>query len=98
HARYAEPLKLAELAKMARLSQSQLQRYIQRIFDLTPKQLIIKTRLDAAARLLVGDRTVAEIAQDCGYADHSAFSRQFRAVVGLSPTAYRTLRRTNGLG
>jgi AraC-like DNA-binding protein len=46
----------------------------------------------------MSDRNVAEIAQDCGYADHSAFSRQFRAVVGLSPMEYRALQRTNKLG
>lgn len=94
---YAEPLRLAELARIAKVSAAQFERYMQRIFDLTPKQLIIKTRLDAAARLLTSDRSVAEIAQDCGYADHSAFSRQFRAVVGLSPIEYRALQRTNKL-
>ena len=91
HARYAEPLKLAELAKMARLSQSQLQRYIQRIFDLTTKQLIIKTRLDVAAQQLQGDASLADIAGMCGYADQSAFSRQFKKMMGISPLEYRIL-------
>jgi AraC-like DNA-binding protein len=95
---YAEPLRLRELARIAKISVAQFERYIQRIFDLTPKQVIIKTRLDAAAHLLIGNQSVAEIAQECGYADHSAFSRQFKAVVGLSPTEYRALERTNKLG
>ncbi|HET8910700.1 MAG TPA: AraC family transcriptional regulator [Ktedonobacteraceae bacterium] len=91
--RYAEPLRLEELAAIVQVSVAQLERYMQRIFDLTPKQLIIKTRIEAAARLLEGEQSVAEIAYACGYTDHSAFSRQFKVTTGLSPTAYRELRR-----
>jgi AraC-like DNA-binding protein len=92
---YAEPLRLNELAQIAQVSVAQFERYIQRIFNLTPKQLIIKIRLDAAAHLLMEERSVAEIAQECGYADHSAFARQFRAVVGVSPSEYRMLQSPN---
>lgn len=91
--RHAEPLRLEDLAQLARMSVDQLERYFQRIFELTPKQLIIKTRLDAATRLLAGDESIAAVAYACGYADHSAFSRQFKATVGLSPGEYRRLRR-----
>jgi AraC-like DNA-binding protein len=41
--------------------------------------------------LLAEAGTVAEVAYACGYADHSAFSRQFKAVVGLSPSEYRSI-------
>lgn len=90
---YAEPLKLAVLAREALMSIAQLERYVQRILGLTPKQLIIKTRLEAAATLLERDRPVAEIAAACGYADHSAFSRQFKAAVGVAPSEYRRVVR-----
>lgn len=91
---YAEPLKLASLARIARLSVAQLERHMLRIFDLTPKQLIMKTRLEAATRLLKEQtRSISEIAHACGYTDHSAFSRQFKATTGLSPTEYRELAR-----
>ncbi|HEX7737486.1 MAG TPA: AraC family transcriptional regulator [Ktedonobacteraceae bacterium] len=94
---YAEPLKLETLARLANLSASQLERHMQRIFDLTPKQLIIKTRLDAATRLLKEPLTISEIAHACGYTDHSAFTRQFRATVGLTPSEYRGLLRTQAV-
>lgn len=92
--RYDQPLPLPELARTANMSVAQLERYFLRIYQLTPRQVIIKTRLDAASRMLAGAASVAEIALACGYADHSAFTRQFRATVGVTPTQYRrvTLR------
>jgi PAS domain S-box-containing protein len=91
-AHYGEPLTLRGLARIAGMSVAQLERYTQRILDLTPKQLIIQIRLEAATRLLERSGSVAEIAHTCGYADQSAFCRQFRAATGLSPTAYRALQ------
>lgn len=92
HEQFDQPLHLAELARTANMSVAQIERYFLRIFHLTPRQMIIKTRLDAASRMLAGQASVAEIAQACGYGDHSAFTRQFKATVGVTPTQYRQLR------
>ncbi|MFM9030260.1 MAG: helix-turn-helix domain-containing protein [Opitutaceae bacterium] len=48
-------------------------RAVNRIFGLTPVQLIAKTRI-AAASLALRDtpRAVAEVAHACGFSDHSA--------------------------
>ncbi len=94
---YAAPLTVANLASIAALSVAQLERHVVRVFGLTPKQLIVKTRLDAAARLLLADCSIAEVSYRCGYADHSAFSRQFKRTVGLSPSEYRALRGVGNL-
>jgi AraC-like DNA-binding protein len=88
---YSEHLRLEYLAQIANLSITQLERYMQRIFQLTPKQFIMKTRIEAATHLLGQEYTISAIAYACGYADHSAFSRQFKAAVGLSPFNYRKL-------
>ena len=39
------------------------------------------------------DLPITEIALRCGYTDHSAFSRQFRALTSLAPSQYRESRR-----
>lgn len=91
HDHYDQPLQIGELAKLAALSVAQLERYFQRIFSLNPRQMIIKTRLDAASALLAGSQSITEIAAACGYHDHSAFTRQFKATVGITPRAYRQL-------
>lgn len=88
---YGESLPLAALARTANMSVAQIERYFLRIFHLTPRQMIIKTRVEAASRMLAGSASVAHIAQACGYGDHSAFTRQFKAVTGLTPTQYRQL-------
>jgi AraC-like DNA-binding protein len=76
------------------LSLDRFERLVKRVFYLTPRELLIKTRIEAASKLLVeGDRSVADIAYACGYCDHSAFTRQFKATVGVAPAAFRSTQR-----
>lgn len=88
--RHREPLRLGDVARSVDLSLDRFERLCKRVFHLTPQQLLARARLDEATRLLreTGD-DIASIAYACGYSDHSAFTRQFRAVVGLTPRAYR---------
>lgn len=90
---YSKPLQLPQLAKLANMSVAQIERYFHKIFHLTPRQMLIKTRLDAASTLLGGDASITDIATLCGYNDHSAFTRQFKATVGMTPSQYRALLR-----
>jgi AraC-like DNA-binding protein len=86
---YAEPLQIGELARAAGLSIAQLERHVTQLYRVAPRQLLAKIRLDAALALLAGDTSIAAIAHACGYADHSAFARQFRRSTGLSPRDWR---------
>ena len=61
-----------------------------RFFGPTSSQFIAKTRVAAASRLLrETEQTVAAIALACGFYDHSAFTRTFRALTGVTPTQFR---------
>jgi AraC-like DNA-binding protein len=87
---YDRPLRVEALAAMARLSPYRFTRRIRLLFGLTPAQLIIKTRLDAARQMLrEGKSPIGQVAVACGYCDQSAFTRQFKAAVGLTPAQYR---------
>jgi PAS domain S-box-containing protein len=88
--RYAEPLKVADLARAAGLTPTQLERALRKTVGMSPKQLLIRTRLDEAMRRLDDtDRTLASIAGECGFYDQSSFTRQFQRAVGMTPGAYR---------
>ena len=92
---YAESISPARLARLARVPPARFGRAVKRIFGLTPVQLIAKTRI-AAASLALRDtpRAVAEIAHACGFSDHSAFTRAFRAATGVTPTEFRQMHPT----
>ncbi len=91
---FGEPLRIADLARRAGLSPYQFDHRIRRIFQITTGQFLQKVRMDAAVRQLrESPDPIAMIALDCGYSDQSAFTRQFRQTVGLSPSEFR---RTTG--
>jgi AraC-like DNA-binding protein len=88
--RFSDELRLEMLAEMAGMSAYQFNRRIRTIFGLTACQLVTKTRIDAASNLLrTTHEPVAAIAIACGYCDQSAFTRQFKATVGITPRQYR---------
>ena len=87
----AAPVTPSALARRARLAPHRFARLMKRFFGLTPSQFIAKTRIAAASRLLrETDQSVADIALACGFYDHSAFTRTFRAMTGVTPTQFRT--------
>jgi transcriptional regulator GlxA family with amidase domain len=86
---YGEGVRIPALAQLAGLSVAQLERHFRRVFQLTPQQVLTKLRIEAAMRLLSGDDNVASIGMACGFVDQSAFARQFKATVGITPSDYR---------
>lgn len=93
-AHYDEELSPTSLAARAGIPPVRFARLIKRLFRTTPSQLISHTRLAAASRWLEeSQKPVAEIAHACGFYDHSAFTRAFRAATGMTPTQFRQSRR-----
>lgn len=90
-----QPLHLQGLARIAGISASQLERDFARLFRLTPRAFLQQIRMQRALELLETNKTIAEIAYECGYADHSAFTRRFRDLLGMSPRDYRQRRLAN---
>ena len=90
HRHHAQQIKMSELVTLTGLSLAQIERSFHKIFSLTPRQMMVKIRLDAASAMLSQpELSITEIALACGYQDHSAFSRVFKATVGMTPRAYR---------
>jgi AraC-like DNA-binding protein len=88
-----------ELAAVAGLSAYRFDRRIRRLFRMSTGQMLLKFRMDVAAELLRDtDHSVTRIGLDCGFADQSAFARQFRKTNGLTPVEYRNAFRRSAAG
>jgi AraC-like DNA-binding protein len=89
HEHATEPVTLAELAAVARLSPTHLVRAFGHAYGLPPHRYQTALRIDRAKRLLAARRlTIGEIAHAAGFADHAHFTRTFRRRVGLVPSVY----------
>ncbi|QXC61761.1 AraC family transcriptional regulator [Aquihabitans sp. G128] len=89
-ARYAEPLTVADLARVAGLSPAHFSREFRRAFGEAPHRYLLTRRLERAAALLrTTDRSVTEICFAVGLTSVGSFTTSFRRVHGTTPTAYR---------
>jgi len=96
--RYAEPIALDDLVRLARCSSSQFRRGFKKFFKMTPMDYILLTRINAARELLEhSSRLIADIAQTVGFCDHSHFIRTFKRFRGSTPHQYR-LQHRQGVG
>lgn len=96
-ARYAEPLRIEELAARAGMTLVQLERRMKKVVRLSARQFLTRMRLHAAAAALRETETpIIDIATDCGFYDQSTLSRQFRTATGFSPGEYRALCQAGG--
>jgi AraC-like DNA-binding protein len=88
-----QPIRIADAADHASVSMDTLGRLVFEVFQVSPKQLLMKRRIDKACQLLEDtSMSITELSVACGYADHSAFSRQFRAATHMTPMQYRSLQ------
>ncbi|AJX35856.1 GlxA family transcriptional regulator [Burkholderia oklahomensis] len=92
-------LPLDELACKLDLSTRQLERLFKAETGKSPQAFAKQVRLRTAAWLLTSsDRTVADIATSCGFADASHLGREFRKQFGVPPAAYREKGGASGDG
>ena len=89
-----QKLTLQQLADSAHISTTYLHRIFRTQLGMTPGNYLAKVRMEESKLLLRdGALSMGEIAKQLGFSSQQQFSRQFRAVTGMSPTEYvRTLR------
>ena len=83
---------VAQLAAYSGLSVRAIQRLFACYVGVPPKWVIQRLRLHNAMQRVTDDPGInfAALAHDLGYADQAHFTRDFKAVVGVSPHAYRS--------
>jgi len=91
---YDQPLDLAEISKQACLSRYHFLRLFRDAFDTTPRQYLIKRRIDKAKELLrAPSLSVTEVCFEVGFQSLGSFSSLFHTRVGHAPINYRRRER-----
>jgi AraC-like DNA-binding protein len=91
-------VRVEQVAALAGTSTRSLQRLFATYVGVNPKAVLARYRLqDAAAAIDAGEVTdLAGLAAELGWFDQAHFSRDFRAVVGVPPSAYLARAREQG--
>ena len=86
-------LNLQKLARKAGVPARQISRAVNALTDQNVSQWVNKARIDAACELLENDElSVTEAMSEAGFTTKSNFNREFKRIVGLSPTEWRQTR------
>jgi len=87
---FAEPLDVPSLARIACVSQAHFIRTFRATFGETPHRYLQRRRVERAMFLLrETHRSLTDICMDVGFTSLGTFSRTFRDIVGVPPSAYR---------
>lgn len=87
-----ERITLDDLARHTFLSKTYISRCFTRYFGVSFTGYLELLRLSAAVRLLAGEGTLAEIAEESGFPDVNAMTRAFKRYRGVTPGEYRHAR------
>jgi AraC-like DNA-binding protein len=83
-------IEIDELAHICKLSLSQFERRFKSSLGTSPLKFINKMRIDRACELIIQTHdTLSSISLDCGFFDHSHFTKVFKRIKGMSPSQYR---------
>ncbi|TPN81906.1 AraC family transcriptional regulator [Mesorhizobium sp. CU2] len=90
HDRPAQNWTVEALAKESALSRTVLAERFTRLVGMPPVHYLAKWRMQIASQLLsTGSSNMASIAAEVGYESEAAFSRAFKKMIGVPPSAWR---------
>ncbi|MFI5243525.1 MAG: helix-turn-helix domain-containing protein, partial [Gemmatimonadales bacterium] len=85
---FAEPVCLADLARVAQLSAFHLVRQFRRYHGVPPHRYLELVRVQRAKVMLQQGARICEVAYATGFSDQSHLTRQFKRVCGVTPGSY----------
>jgi AraC-like DNA-binding protein len=83
-------IRLSALAAECGLSISHFARSFKASFGVSAHRWLVQRRIERSQELLIETReSLADIADQAGFADQAAFTRTFHQIVGISPGRWR---------
>ena len=80
---------ISDLAGMVHMSDSYFMKCFKNAVGVSAIDYLCQIRINAACEMLVsGERSVSEIALECGYDNLSNFNKQFKRIAGCTPREY----------
>jgi len=93
----AHPISLSQMAEQVGLSPYYFCRIFKSTTGLPPYQYILHKRVEFACTCLkAANMSLQDIAFAAGFNDASQFSKQFKSITGITPSAFRLGQRQNG--
>src|SRR5262245_9698691 len=91
---YHEPVSIRAMAETCGLSIGSFHRQFRDTYLCTPHTYVRQLRVRMSCQELVfSRRPIAVIAAECGFADQSHFTKEFRRIMGETPRNYRRTHR-----
>jgi len=85
-----EPIDIHDIARASHYSTYHFCRVFRALVGDSPKEYLRKRRLTVAAeRLEKGESSILDIALDCQFESHAAFTRSFKQLFKMTPDQYR---------
>lgn len=92
HQEYVRGPSLTEISQQVKLSPFHFHRRFTELLGMTPKQYMLGCQIHRAkSGLLGGEKELADIAKECGFAHQSHFTSRFKQATGLTPTRWRRM-------
>jgi len=96
HIHFKEKISIEKLADASGMSTRSLRRHFKRVNGYSPKEYLIKLRINCACELLGATMmSIDEIAFNTGFNDSNYFSKEFRKITGTTPSKYRSAQPQN---
>jgi LacI family transcriptional regulator len=89
---HGRSISVEDIAQHVAVSRRSLERRFREALDRSPRQELVRFRIDRAQKLLrETDLTVTSIAEACGFPNQPYFTRSFLRETGQNPTDYRRI-------
>jgi AraC-like DNA-binding protein/quercetin dioxygenase-like cupin family protein len=87
---FADELDINELARIAHMSRRSFFRAFAEVTGQSPLAYLQNLRVMRAVEMLeIGSRNITETAFECGFQDSNYFSRQFKKIIGSTPSEFQ---------